>query len=100
MGRRQRPGSAPLQAHPHRSTGNVPLALSADGRTLVSCVGNEPVRVWDVSTSKEVGPLKEPPPAAVLLALDRAGKKLAVFGRDGSLGLWDLRSGKAIPYAR
>src|SRR5262249_53190154 len=85
---------------PHRSTGDVPLALSADGRTLVSCVDNEPVRVWDVSTGKEVGPLKESPPAAVLLALDSAGKRLAVFGRDGSLGLWDLGSGKRVRQLR
>src|SRR5262249_54447641 len=66
------------------------------GRTLVSCAGDEPLRVWDVATGKEAAPLKEPPTAATLLALDRAGTRLAVKGSDGSLNLWDLRSGQRV----
>jgi RNA polymerase sigma factor (sigma-70 family) len=79
---------------PHRGTGYVPLALSGDGCMLVSATGEEPVRVWNVATGQLARPLKQPPPAAALLALDHSGKRLAVCGLDGSLGLWDLTSGK------
>jgi RNA polymerase sigma factor (sigma-70 family) len=81
-----------LTRHDYADT--VALALSADGHTVASCVRGEPVRVWDVRTGKEARPPKGLPPRADLLALDHAGKLLAVYEPDGSLGLWDLRSGR------
>jgi RNA polymerase sigma factor (sigma-70 family) len=79
--------------------GLIPIALSADGRTLAGCI-EESVGVWDVTTGKAAAPLKEPPPAGALLALDRNGKTLAVLGQDGSLALWDLASDRRVRQLR
>ncbi len=93
------------------------LALSADGQLLasVSChfVGDQGgagywppdpfVRVWDVAAGKELATLRLPPRTVDVdgqtngvgaICFSPDGKTLIASGMDGSLRLWDPRTGK------
>jgi WD40 repeat protein len=92
------------------------LAVSRDGRRLASAGwGSAPVRLWDLSTGKELTALKPPPagyPSSSAVAFSPDGKTLAAAWRppqgapaeDGAAGvvLWDLRDrqGPALLRAR
>ncbi len=70
------------------------LALSKDG-SKVFAVEDRQVRLWDVAARKELAsPLKPLTEAPRCMALAPAGDYLATGCTDGTILLWDLRSGK------
>jgi len=69
------------------------LAFSPDGRRLASAGGEAEVRVWDVTTGRNLWSWAHPDTEMVLdLAFSRDGR-LATAG-DGGVCLWDVATGK------
>jgi WD40 repeat protein len=83
------------------------VALAADGRTLAASLGahdapqpdanRRTVLVWDVGTGKESRRLDVWGRGLSHIALDRAGRVLALGGNDGTVHGFDLATGKARP---
>jgi tRNA A-37 threonylcarbamoyl transferase component Bud32 len=73
------------------------VAFTPDGQTLVSAgSGGKDVKLWDVSSEKQVGELGGYDTIVLSLALSPDGRLLATGSRDGTLKLWDLASQTAL----
>jgi Tol biopolymer transport system component len=83
-----------LSGHP--SGGVRRLLFTPDGKQLLSAGFDGVVRLWDLSSRKELRQLKVESGTVYSLALTGDGKTIATAGRDG-LKLWDLPSGKEMP---
>jgi WD40 repeat protein len=74
------------------------LALSPDGKTLA--VGNRTptgaadMRLWDVTTGKEIGPLPGPFNHPAVLAFSPDGRLLATTDSGGRVVVWDVAGRK------
>jgi WD40 repeat protein len=66
------------------------LAASPDGRTLAACSMDSDVKLWDMTTQKELARL--PAQSGMLggLAFSPDGKTLATAGTDLNIKLWDV----------
>jgi serine/threonine-protein kinase len=69
------------------------LAFSADGRFLARVHADGSLRLWDCATLTELPPLTTPVPLC-RLAWSPVGLRLAGGGRDGSVVVWDLATGR------
>jgi RNA polymerase sigma factor (sigma-70 family) len=94
-------GATGKQLHEFRPAG--PSVFTPDGKSLVSYGWEDgKVRVWDLSTGKEVRQFQAHAPepgqnAVQAVALSRDGKTLVTCRyRDQSLCLWDLPTGKQL----
>ncbi|MEV0778474.1 hypothetical protein [Streptomyces sp. NPDC050428] len=93
------PLSTPLAAH----RGAVcAVAVSPDGRTLVTGSDDNTVRLWDMSDRTRPRPRGEPltgfAGGVCALALSPDGRTLATGSHDRSVRLWDVsRAGRAAP---
>jgi WD40 repeat protein len=73
------------------------LALSPDGKALVSADSENTIRLWDVATRKELhrltsqGPWE---PSPIIFSPD--GKRIVAGHRDGFLDIWDVATGKLL----
>jgi WD40 repeat protein len=74
------------------------IAISKDGKRLVSAGGDHTVRVWDMQISKELRRFEIEGDAGFLhfVALSPDDNTLAVPTRD-KIRFWDLKSGKELP---
>jgi RNA polymerase sigma factor (sigma-70 family) len=77
----------------------IPIAWSADGKTLVSgSCDDQTIRLWDAATGKQrrVIDAKQEWPDSVVLSPD--GKIVAAGGyQDGTIRLWSADTGKELP---
>lgn len=72
------------------------LALSADGKTLVSAGDDASVQLWDVATGKAGTKLTGSTDWLLAVALSPDGKTVAAGGFDGKLRLWETATGKKL----
>jgi WD40 repeat protein len=85
---------------------NINIALAPDGSALVESGMDGRVRIWDVSSGKEIGRLgtdpkkeKDDKTAPVFLsdlAISPDSKMIATRGLDQVIRLWDISTGKEI----
>lgn len=82
-------------------TANVcSVAFSPDGRRLVTASGDSTVKVWDVSTGKEVLTLRGHTNQVWRVAIDKTGSHIASAGADGTIRLWNAADGKELRVIR
>jgi WD40 repeat protein/serine/threonine protein kinase len=73
------------------------VAFSPDGRHLASASSDGTVRVWDVTTHKEVvSPPRRHGAGATGVAFSPDGQRLATAGLDGMVRVWDTTSWKPL----
>jgi len=72
------------------------LAFSPDGRVLAAGTGNKEVQLWNLSTAKELPPLRGHRATVHGVAFSPDGKILASGSLDKTIKLWDVASGKAL----
>jgi WD40 repeat protein len=78
------------------------MAFSADGRTLATCIHNDPiVRLYDVTTGQVFARLKGIDWGASNVAFSGDGKYVAAAGSGSPMVLvWDARTGRGVKYFR
>jgi dipeptidyl aminopeptidase/acylaminoacyl peptidase len=72
------------------------VAFSPDGKTVAAGSWEYAVRLWDMSSGKEVRRLKSWDLPITSIAFTPDGKLLAVAGWDGIVRLWELLTGQEI----
>jgi WD40 repeat protein len=70
------------------------LAYSPDGRFLVTAAADGTVKVWDAETITEKQSLPRQSDWPTAMALDAKGERLAIGRYDGTVGVYDLASGR------
>lgn len=68
------------------------LALSADEHTLVSAVGNNTVRLWDLWAGREIARLSGHHARISAVALAADGTHVVTVSEDRSIKVWDLKN--------
>jgi WD40 repeat protein len=72
------------------------VAFSPDGKLLATTGYDRLVKLWDVSTGKEVRTLKDHSDAVYGLAFSPDGKYLATGAADRAVKLWDVATGARL----
>jgi len=68
------------------------LALSPDGKTLVTGSKDKTVRIWDLNTSKVIRTLQGHSDEITSLAFSKDGTQLASSSKDQTIRVWNLSS--------
>jgi WD40 repeat protein len=76
----------------HQSTVSS-VALSSDGKTLVSGSFDKTIKIWDLATGKELRTLTGHQDAVLSIALSSDGKALVSGSYDKTIKIWDLATG-------
>jgi len=76
---------------------NPGILWSDDGAVLASLAGDREIQLWDAASSKPLQSLTAPEPISAGWAFSRDGCRLAAGLSSGRIGLWDCRSGSALP---
>lgn len=89
--------AAPSQTRQFNHGGPVyGVAVSRDGRTVVSCSTDQTARVWDVSTGQQRFQLNGHQGAVHAIALSADETFAVSSGADGTLRLWDIVGGRQL----
>lgn len=67
------------------------MALSPDERFLVTSVGDNTIRVWDLWIGRELARLPGHADRIIAIAIDPSSKRFATASRDRSVKIWDLK---------
>jgi WD40 repeat protein len=78
-------------AHPVRG-----LAVSPDGRRVLSCGADATIRSWEVETGKELARFEGHAGPVMGVAFSADGRRAVSGGVDGTVRLWDTAAGKEV----
>jgi len=71
------------------------VALSPDGRTVLTAGEDDQARLWDAATGQSIGhPLKHPGVSTVAFSPD--SRLVLTAGGDGTARLWDVETGISL----
>jgi hypothetical protein len=82
-----------LKAHSSWVTG---VAFSSDGQRLASGSWDQTVKLWDVSTGKELSTVGSKMEEVQALAFSRDGHWLAAENSSNTVTLWDAKTGREV----
>ncbi len=66
------------------------VAFNLDGKILASGSRDNTIKLWDVTSGKNIATLKGHSDAVYSVAFSRDGKTLASASEDKTIGLWDV----------
>jgi WD40 repeat protein len=72
------------------------LAFNPEGKLLASCGYDRVIKLWDVSTGKELRVLRDHSDAVYALAFSPDGKLLASASADRAVKVWDVLTGNRL----
>ena len=72
------------------------VAISADGKTLVSGSKDQTIKVWELSTGKEMWTLRGHTDNAHSIAISADGQTLVSGSWDETIKVWELSTGKEM----
>jgi WD40 repeat protein len=81
--------------HGHSDT-ILAIAFSPDGSTIASASYDKLVKLWDVSTTKQIKSLKEHSDAVYAVAFMPDGKRLVSAAGDRTVKVWDVAAGTRL----
>ena len=76
--------------------GELCIAWHPDGKSLAVAGGDRIIRIWDVTTRKQIARLEGHKAGGIGCAFNHAGDLLASGGWDATLRLWDPRTGQQL----
>jgi WD40 repeat protein/tetratricopeptide (TPR) repeat protein len=76
------------------------MALSPDGRMILTAGGDKAVRLWNAHTGRALGPLLEHPDQVGPVAFSPDGRTILTGCRDGRVRLWDAATGRRLGQIR
>jgi WD40 repeat protein len=72
------------------------LVISPDGQKLVSASADKTIKIWDLSTAKEIRTLRGHFSYVNYLVVSPDGEIIASASADKTIKIWELRTGKEI----
>jgi serine/threonine protein kinase len=72
------------------------VAISPDGKRLVTDYGDKTLKVWDADTGQEIRSLKGHSRRVHCVAISSDGKRLVSGSRDNTLKVWDVDKGQEL----
>src|SRR5262249_12475796 len=72
------------------------LAVSHDGRFILSGGHDKTLRLWDANTGKQIWQLVAHRDVLRSVAFSPDGKRALSSGQDGAVHLWDIETGRAL----
>jgi WD40 repeat protein/sterol desaturase/sphingolipid hydroxylase (fatty acid hydroxylase superfamily) len=72
------------------------VAISPDGKSIVSAAEDGAIKVWDIATAKEVISIKAPARAIRSVVMSPDGKQVLAGCPDGKVRAWDIRTGQLV----
>ena len=72
------------------------VAISSDGKRLVSGSYDKSLKIWDVQKGQQIRILKGHTDSVLCVAISPAGKRLVSGSYDKSLKIWDVQKGQQI----
>jgi mono/diheme cytochrome c family protein len=72
------------------------IAISPEGRRVLSGSEDESLRLWDLATGREIRRLHGHTGAVLAVAFAPDGRRAVSGGRDGTVRLWDIDTGREL----
>jgi WD40 repeat protein len=79
----------------HNSSINA-VAVSSDGKYLVSCSSDNRIKVWELATRKEINTLTGHSSSVNAVALSSGAKYVVSGSDDNTIKIWDLATANVI----
>ena len=90
------PGEKPEHVIPAHKDLVLNLTFSPDGKLLATCGYDRLIKLWEVSTGKEVRTLKDHSDAIYGISFSPDGKLLASAAADRAVKVWDVATGRRL----
>ncbi|MEK7396124.1 MAG: hypothetical protein AAB116_04210, partial [Candidatus Poribacteria bacterium] len=90
------PGGSLIRTLEGHSSSVESVAITSDGRKVVSASWDSTLKVWDIETGDEIRTLKGHSSRVLSVAITPDGRKVVSASSDNTLKVWDIETGDEI----